>query len=57
MIISRLVSSAAYFDLRTCAMMANCAASLAIESVGATQGLTDKDKINARFEEFKKLSK
>ena len=41
-------------DIKTCALMANCAASIAIESVGATQGLTDRAKFDARFSEFVK---
>lgn len=35
--------------LRECAVMANCAASLAIEAVGATNGLMSREKFNERM--------
>ena len=41
-------------NIRTCAAMANCAASIAIESVGATQGLIDRAKFDERFNDFLK---
>lgn len=38
--------------LRECAIMANCAASLAIESIGATQGLLTRKVFNERLKNY-----
>ena len=39
-------------NLRECAKMANCAASLAIEAVGATNGLTSREAFDERLSSF-----
>lgn len=39
-------------SLKECAQMANCAASIAIEHIGATTGVTDRALLNARYQDY-----
>ncbi len=39
-------------SLRECAQMANCTASIAIEHVGATTGVTDRTLLDARYRDY-----
>ncbi len=40
-------------DLEECAQMANCAASLAIEAIGATAGVSSREKLDRRFRDWR----
>lgn len=42
-------------SLNECAQLANCAASLAIESVGATTGVQSRAQVEARYQDYLKI--
>jgi len=42
-------------DLKACAEFANCTASVSVEKIGATAGVTDRETVEERFREYKKI--
>lgn len=41
--------------LHNCAKLANCAASISVESIGATAGVTDRAKVEERYQKYLKM--
>lgn len=44
-------------DLRDCAKLANCTASVAVETIGTTTGVTSRDKVEDRYQKYLELEK
>ena len=44
-------------SLRECAELANCTASIAVEAVGATDGVKDREQVENRYHDYLALTK
>ena len=42
-------------SLKECAELANCAASVAVEAVGATDGVRSREQVDARYRNYLKI--